>query len=112
MLACNCFRQNQYQLTLRNSPSDPTGSDGLTRWNSVPDFLINVSYYSKSNRMKYNEIYAWETDHEGYKSPSYTPCILSPPITVAARSKAWNVARSNTGIVCSIPTQGMDACLC
>jgi hypothetical protein len=34
------------------------------------------------------------------------------PITVAARSKAWTVlARSNTGIVGSKPTQGMDVCL-
>jgi hypothetical protein len=31
------------------------------------------------------------------------------PITVAARSKAWNVfARSNTGIVGSTPTRGID----
>jgi hypothetical protein len=36
----------------------------------------------------------------------------SRPITVAARSKAWNVfARSNSGIVSSNPTQGMDVCL-
>jgi hypothetical protein len=34
------------------------------------------------------------------------------PITVAARSKAWTIfARSNTGIVGSNPTQGMDVCL-
>jgi hypothetical protein len=34
------------------------------------------------------------------------------PITVAARSKAWNVfPRSNTGIVGSNPTQGMVVCL-
>jgi hypothetical protein len=34
------------------------------------------------------------------------------PITVAARSKAWNIfARSNTGIVVSNPAQGMDVCL-
>jgi hypothetical protein len=39
---------------------------------------------------------------------------LNPvPITVAARSKAWNLfARSNAGIVGSNPTQGMDVCLC
>jgi hypothetical protein len=36
----------------------------------------------------------------------------SVPITVAARSKAWNVfARSNTVIVCSNLTQRMDVCL-
>jgi hypothetical protein len=35
-----------------------------------------------------------------------------PPITVAARSKAWTVvALSNAGIVGSNPTQGMDVCL-
>jgi hypothetical protein len=35
--------------------------------------------------------------------------IRGMPITVAARSKAWTVfARSNTGIVGSNPTQGMD----
>jgi hypothetical protein len=34
------------------------------------------------------------------------------PITVAARSRAWTVfARSNTGIVGSNPTQGMDVCV-
>jgi hypothetical protein len=34
------------------------------------------------------------------------------PITVAARSKAWTVfARSNTGIVGSNPSQGMDVCV-
>jgi hypothetical protein len=34
------------------------------------------------------------------------------PITVAARSEAWNVfARSNAGIVGSNPTQGMDVCV-
>jgi hypothetical protein len=34
------------------------------------------------------------------------------PITVAARSKAWTVfARSNTGIVGSNSTQGMDVCM-
>jgi hypothetical protein len=34
------------------------------------------------------------------------------PITVVARSKAWNVfARSNTGIVGSNPTKGMDVCV-
>jgi hypothetical protein len=37
---------------------------------------------------------------------------MKGPITVAARSMAWNVfARSKTGIVDSIPTWGMDACL-
>jgi hypothetical protein len=34
------------------------------------------------------------------------------PITVAARYKAWIAfARSNTGIVVSNPTQGMDICV-
>jgi hypothetical protein len=34
------------------------------------------------------------------------------PITVAARSKAWTVfARSNTGVVGSDRTQGMDVCV-
>jgi hypothetical protein len=35
------------------------------------------------------------------------------PTTVAARSKAWHVfARSNTGIVGSNHTEGMDVCVC
>jgi hypothetical protein len=35
------------------------------------------------------------------------------PITMAARSKAWTeLARSNTWIVGSNPTQGMDVCVC
>jgi hypothetical protein len=34
------------------------------------------------------------------------------PITVAALSKVWTLfARSNTGIVGSSPTQGMDVCI-
>jgi hypothetical protein len=34
------------------------------------------------------------------------------PITVASRSKAWTgFARSNTGLVDSIPTWGMDICV-
>jgi hypothetical protein len=37
--------------------------------------------------------------------------ILGQPITVAARSKAWNVfSRSNNGIVGSNPIQGMESC--
>jgi hypothetical protein len=35
------------------------------------------------------------------------------PITVATRPKAWTVfARSNAGIMGTIPTQGMDVCVC
>jgi hypothetical protein len=35
------------------------------------------------------------------------------PITVATRTKAWTgFARSNTGIVGSNPTWGMDVCVC
>jgi hypothetical protein len=38
--------------------------------------------------------------------------ILKRPITVAAESKAWTVlAISNTGIVGSNPTRGMDVCV-
>jgi hypothetical protein len=34
------------------------------------------------------------------------------PITVTAPSKSWTVfARSNTGVVGSNPTQGMDVCV-
>jgi hypothetical protein len=41
---------------------------------------------------------------------SYQYCTLS--IRVAARSKAWNAfARSNTGIVGSNPTEGIDVCV-
>jgi hypothetical protein len=37
---------------------------------------------------------------------------MKGPITKAALSKAWNVfARSNTGIMGSNPTQGMDMCV-
>jgi hypothetical protein len=42
----------------------------------------------------------------------FTTVWLMLPISVAARAKAWTVfARSNTGIVGSNPTQGMDACV-
>jgi hypothetical protein len=44
---------------------------------------------------------------------NYLWAIQSSPITVAARSKVWNVfAPSSTGIVGSNPTRGMDACVC
>jgi hypothetical protein len=39
--------------------------------------------------------------------------LYNLPITVVERSKAWNIfAGSNTGIMGSNPTQGMDVCLC
>jgi hypothetical protein len=42
----------------------------------------------------------------------YVPQWLGGPITVAARSEAWTVfSRSNTGIVDSNPTRGMDVCV-
>jgi hypothetical protein len=42
----------------------------------------------------------------------YIPLHVSKPITKAMRSKAWTAfARSNTGIMGSNPTQGMDVCL-
>jgi hypothetical protein len=38
--------------------------------------------------------------------------IYCPPITVAARSEAWNVfSHSNAGIVGSNPIQGIDVCV-
>jgi hypothetical protein len=44
--------------------------------------------------------------------PSLTILIAFWPITMAARSKAWTVfVRSNTTIVGSNPTQGMDICV-
>jgi hypothetical protein len=40
-------------------------------------------------------------------------CVVLSLITVAARSKALNFfVRSNTGIVVSSPTQGVDVFLC
>jgi hypothetical protein len=40
------------------------------------------------------------------------PTLIRKPITVAARSKAWNVfVRSNPGIMGSNPTRGMDVCV-
>jgi hypothetical protein len=38
--------------------------------------------------------------------------LMKGSVTVAARSKAWTVFdRSNTGILGSNPTQGMDVCV-
>jgi hypothetical protein len=49
------------------------------------------------------------THRASIKQPGRTAV---PPITVAARSKAWTVfARSNTGIMGSNPTQAMDVCM-
>jgi hypothetical protein len=42
----------------------------------------------------------------------YVCNLAMVPVTVAARSKAWNVfARLNTGIVGSNPARGMDVCV-
>jgi hypothetical protein len=44
---------------------------------------------------------------------SYLQGRATVPLTVATRSKAWTVfACSNTGIVCSNPTQGINICVC
>jgi hypothetical protein len=49
---------------------------------------------------------------EFYRGSTIFPsCYCNEPITVAAQSKAWPVFnRSNTGIVGSYPTRGMDVC--
>jgi hypothetical protein len=58
------------------------------------------------------EAFVWMVDI-GLLSIFYHTCINTPPITVAARSKAWTVfASSKAGIVSSSPTQVMDVCLC
>jgi hypothetical protein len=55
-----------------------------------------------------SEIYSYFLCFEGL----FYHAVSSWPITVAARSKAWTVfARSNTGVVSSNPTQGMDVCV-
>jgi hypothetical protein len=46
-------------------------------------------------------------------SRNYVGLLIITPVTVAARSKTWTVfARSNTGIVGSNPTRGMNICVC
>jgi hypothetical protein len=50
--------------------------------------------------------------HNSLFSFYYRVLVPSPPITVAARSKAWTVfACSNTRFVGSNPTKGMDVCV-
>jgi hypothetical protein len=62
------------------------------------------------------QIFRFEYLHPRMRTVCYT-CISfvvchRQPITVASRSKAWNLfAYSNTGIVGSNPTQAMDSCL-
>jgi hypothetical protein len=43
---------------------------------------------------------------------NYMTIGLEEPITAAARPEAWNIfARSNTGIMGSNPSQGMNVCV-
>jgi hypothetical protein len=61
--------------------------------------LLNILRCEDRSQIKYMNLFLPEV-------------IYRQPITVAARSKAWNVfAHSNTGIVGSNPIQGMDVCL-
>jgi len=41
----------------------------------------------------------------------YCTINLTKPISVAARSKAWDYSRSLAGIVGSNPARGMDVCV-
>jgi hypothetical protein len=50
---------------------------------------------------------------EDRKMENNGQCRIIWPITVVTWSKAWTVSvRSNTGVVGSNPTQGMDVCVC
>jgi hypothetical protein len=56
------------------------------------------------------ELMVWK----GYRPFGYIPYtyVSFLPTPVAARSKAWNVfVRSNTGILGSNPTRGMNVCV-
>jgi hypothetical protein len=54
----------------------------------------------------------WICYHMAAMCSNKPSSITYGPITVAVRYKAWNVfARSNTGVVGSSPSQGMDACV-
>jgi hypothetical protein len=69
---------------------------------SAVKFFLNLIY--KHFYWNFSRKYAFPYFHA-----HFTTVTSNLPITVAARSKAWTVfARSNTGIVSSNRTQGMD----
>jgi hypothetical protein len=67
--------------------------------------ILNCCWVTKHQPLRYAD----ETSVLEYFE-HYTMTLL--PITVAAWSKAWTLfARSNTGIVGSNPTRGLDVCV-
>jgi hypothetical protein len=57
--------------------------------------------------------YTLYTSHALQNKKNFALYIRTRPITAAARFKTWTVfARSNTGIVGSNPTRGIDVCVC
>jgi hypothetical protein len=85
---------------------------------SVPDREPTFMYEYSHTKSTYKKLWRriWGSHSGGYEEfylLGYN-AVYSPlkPITVAMRSRVWNVfARSNTGIVGSNPIQGMDVCV-
>jgi hypothetical protein len=117
----NCFGTHRNPLHFsENSP--PTHTAGLTSWTNMATVQTSVSCWRIPT--PYTCCSAWWSPYQHgpthfwliwaeilcvYFSPRH---MNKEPITVIARSKACNVfARSNTGIVGSNPTQGMDVCV-
>jgi hypothetical protein len=80
----------------------------------IPDHRSLHNHYCQD--MKSNEIFNLDADNFALGKTVYY--LDGSETTVAARSEAWTVfARSNTGIVCSNPTLGMNVrvrlfCVC
>jgi hypothetical protein len=75
----------------------------------------NLYYIRSLNRFLFRQTVfhtQGKTSHCVYITLLRTLSVYTPPITAAARSKAWTgFAPSNAGIVGSNPTQGIDICV-
>jgi hypothetical protein len=70
-------------------------------WNSSAIVCISCMKKGKSQK-----------NGENYAARRFMRVVCRLAITVAARSKAWTVfARSDTGVMGSNPTRGMDICV-
>jgi hypothetical protein len=75
---------------------------------------VGEEHASRGGRGKLTKLTTYVDSSSYWRRSIFGYAVLKlKPITVAVRSKARTVfARSNTGIVVSIPAQGIDVCVC
>jgi hypothetical protein len=104
-----CYIKTDSNLQTLSSVTNVEFLDQLTNYqftkNSIP--WSSFPFWAACPQLKHYSEEQWSE-----RTKKLQTIVHWQPITVAARSKAGNVfARSNTGIVGSNPTQGMDVCL-